>query len=394
MADFGFFHLSWLAWLGLGLGLTHLTILSVTLYLHRGCAHRAIEFHPALTAFFRVWLWLSTGMSSTEWTAVHRKHHARCETPEDPHSPQQRGLLTVLLKGVWLYKKEAKNPETVARYAKDAPKDALEAFIIKYSWHGMVLMLLVECALIGPGKGLALWAMQLLWIPIWAAGVINGIGHFWGYRNHDCDDASRNILPWGIFIGGEELHNNHHAFPASAKLSCKPWEFDWGWAVLRALQALRLAKPLRIMPQVQLNRGKPEISLATLQAVVASRFETLRDARRDLTPWIKGQLRLAPKAAGFSEAKFIQWFFRMPALGTQSVPAFEAILSDSPALTRARKMIDDLCSLWRQASLSSHDALEVLRAWCHEAESSGIEHFHKLSLTLRRYQLRASPLAM
>ncbi|MEW8396853.1 MAG: fatty acid desaturase, partial [Candidatus Thiodiazotropha sp.] len=224
----GLFDLSLSGFILLTLVLTHITIVSVTVYLHRHQAHRALDLHPLLSHFFRFWLWLTTGMVTREWVAIHRKHHAKCETESDPHSPQTRGLGKVLWQGAELYQEEAGNPETLERYGKGTPDDWLERKLYqRHNYSGILLLLLLEIILLGPA-GITLWAIQMIWIPFWAAGVINGIGHYWGYRNFEIPNASTNIVPWGIFIGGEELHNNHHAFASSAKLSNRWWEFDLG----------------------------------------------------------------------------------------------------------------------------------------------------------------------
>ncbi|MBU0837431.1 MAG: fatty acid desaturase, partial [Gammaproteobacteria bacterium] len=213
--------------------LTHVTIVSVTVYLHRYSAHRSLELNPALKHFFRFWLWLTTAMNTREWTAIHRKHHAKCETPDDPHSPVHKGLSTVLRKGAELYMEEGKNEETLRIYGKNCPDDWIERNLYsRFPNTGIVLMLLIDLALFG-ALGLTVWAVQMIWIPFWAAGVVNGLGHAVGYRNFECRDAATNLLPWGILIGGEELHNNHHTYPNSAKLSVRKWEFDMGWAWIR-----------------------------------------------------------------------------------------------------------------------------------------------------------------
>lgn len=388
----GFIPLSWLGLLGVALLLTHITILGVTLYFHRASAHRAIDFHPVLAHFFRFWVWMTTGMSVREWAGVHRKHHAKCETDEDPHSPQRLGLMTVLLHGVSLYHKEAKNPETVKRYATGTPNDGLEAFYAKHAWFGMLFMLSLEILAFGPLQAFVLWAIQLAWIPFWAAGVINGIGHFWGYRNHDCDDASRNIIPWGVIVGGEELHNNHHAYPSSAKLSCKPWEFDWGWTVLQGLQLLKLAKARRIMPQLKMNHASADVTDDTLQAVIAGRFHALRDARRRLSPWVKEKLATIPHAKGVSSRLFVRWYFNAPDLKLSDtlVTRFESILHADALLHKARQALTDLTILWTKASLNKQEILEAFKNWCHHSESSGIEALSRFSQSLRSYHLLSS----
>ena len=383
----GIFDLTWWQALALMLALTHVTILTVTMYLHRACAHRAVEFHPALTLFFRLWSWLSTGMTARQWASVHRKHHAKCETDDDPHSPQRRGLAAVLFGGVGLYRAAARDPEVVARYGAGTPSDRLEAFLEAYAWQGMILMILVEIVLFGVPKAAFIATCQLLWIPVWAAGVINGIGHFWGYRNHDSDDASRNIVPWGIFIGGEELHNNHHAFPSSAKLSSKAWEFDWGWTVIRGLSALRLAKVRRLAPT--LSRGRAEITIDTLKALAMCRFQAMGEARAQLEPLVREQLTKLGVEERFARRAFLRWFFFDPsAMPTQpQIQRYQRLLSQSTLLSRLRLMISDLMDTWRKAHMSAQETLDHFKAWCANAESSGVEALASLAHSLKRYRV-------
>ena len=247
------FELSWWGYALVTLSLTHMTIASVTIFLHRHQAHRALELHPIASHCFRFWLWLTTGIITKEWVAIHRKHHAKCETIEDPHSPQFYGIGTVLFKGAKLYRIEARNTATLKKYGHGTPDDWLERNL--YSKHdtlGIGIMLAIDIFLFGP-IGLIMWGVQMVWIPFFAAGVINGVGHYWGYRNFASNDTSTNIVPWGILIGGEELHNNHHAYVTSAKLSNKWWEFDIGWVYIRALEILGLATVHNPTRKVQIN---------------------------------------------------------------------------------------------------------------------------------------------
>ncbi|MEO7114591.1 MAG: fatty acid desaturase, partial [Caldimonas sp.] len=243
---------------------THITIAAVTIFLHRAQAHRALDLHGIPSHFFRFWLWLASGMVTKEWVAIHRKHHAKCETVDDPHSPQTRGIKTVLLQGSELYRTEARNQETLAKYGHGTPDDWIERNLYtRYSWEGVGLMLILNLMLFG-AIGATVWAVQMLWIPITAAGIVNGIGHFWGYRNFEAADASRNVSPWGVIIGGEELHNNHHTYPTSAKLSVKPYEFDIGWAYIRGLEMLGLATVRKTAPQLKLGAVRPVADDKTL----------------------------------------------------------------------------------------------------------------------------------
>jgi len=225
--------------------MTHITIISVTLFLHRGEAHRGIEFHPILSHFMRFWLWLTTGMVTKDWVAIHRKHHSATDQKEDPHSPHNEGIWRVLFKGALLYHNASKDKKMVNTYGAGTPNDWVEHNI--YSSHSRlgVSLLLVFNVLVFGWWGLLIWAIQMIWIPFWAAGVVNGVGHWIGYRNGETKDYSRNIVPWGIIIGGEELHNNHHLEPASARLSKKWWEFDIGWMWLTIFRFFKLAKLTR-----------------------------------------------------------------------------------------------------------------------------------------------------
>ncbi len=277
----GLFDLPWWGYVVVVLVLTHITIVAVTVFLHRHQAHRALDLHPIPSHFFRFWLWLTTGMVTKEWTAIHRKHHAKCETPDDPHSPQTRGIRKVLWEGAELYRAEAKNQETLQRYGHGTPDDWLERHVYRRSVLGVSIMLVIDVIAFG-AVGLTIWAVQMAWIPFWAAGVINGIGHYWGYRNYDCVDASRNISPWGILIGGEELHNNHHSFATSAKLSSTWYEFDIGWMYIRILEILGLAKVKKTIPQPRFGEAKAVPDFDTLQAIVTHRYDVMTRYVRSL----------------------------------------------------------------------------------------------------------------
>lgn len=371
------------------LALTHVTILTVTLYLHRSCAHRAVDFHPRLAAFFRFWSWLTTGMTARQWASVHRKHHAKCETDDDPHSPQRLGLRKVLLGGVGLYRTAIKDQETIARYGRGTPSDALEDFYERWSSWGMAAMILVEAILFGLPQAAFIGGFQLLWIPFWAAGVVNGIGHFWGYRNHESDDESRNISPIGIIIGGEELHNNnHHAFPSSAKLSIKRWEFDWGWGVIRALSWLGLAKVKRVAPVVERSEG--EITLATLKALAACRFQAMGEAKAQLGPLVRRQLDGMAAAQGMRRKDFLRWFFLEQAQAGKmpNHARFAALLAQEPLLASLKHALAELSATWTKSHASAQEMLDHFKQWCKASEASGIESLAQLSASLRTYGMR------
>src|SRR6478735_3204717 len=282
LAAHGLTPLPWWGYVVVALVLTHITIASVTIFLHRSQAHRGLDLHPVASHFFRFWLWMTTGMVTKEWVAIHRKHHAKVETPDDPHSPQTRGIKTVLLRGAELYRDESKIRETLEKYGHGTPDDWIERNLYTpFSWQGVGLMLVIDLALFGP-IGATIWAIQMLWIPITAAGIINGIGHYWGYRNFACNDASTNIVPWGILIGGEELHNNHHAYGTSAKLSSRWYEFDIGWAYIRLLSFFGLATVRKVAPRIKVDRRKAAVDLDTLQAVITHRYAVATAYARSL----------------------------------------------------------------------------------------------------------------
>ncbi|MFY8087641.1 MAG: DesA family fatty acid desaturase, partial [Rubrivivax sp.] len=281
---------------------THITIASVTIFLHRAQAHRSLDLHAIPSHFFRFWLWLTTGMVTKEWVAIHRKHHAKCETVEDPHSPVAHGIETVFWKGSELYRAEAKNQQTLAKYGHNTPDDWIERNLYtRFSWQGVALMLIIDVALFG-AIGATIWAVQMLWIPITAAGIINGIGHYWGYRNFEAADASTNISPWGIIIGGEELHNNHHTYPTSAKLSVKPYEFDIGWMYIRVLETVGLAKVRKTPPQLQLGDLKQQADGKSLEALIANRYEVMAVYAAEMRRAVTAELDKLKASPGAQQA--------------------------------------------------------------------------------------------
>jgi stearoyl-CoA desaturase (delta-9 desaturase) len=383
-----------LPWWGVvlaALGLTHVTIAAVTIYLHRCQAHRSLELHPVVAHFFRFWLWLTTGMITKEWAAIHRKHHAKCETPDDPHSPQIHGINRVLWLGVFLYVKEAYVRETLERYGHGTPDDWLERKVYsKFSVFGVVLMGLIDVALFGIVPGLLVLIMQIAWIPFWAAGVINGIGHYWGYRSWDtpAPDASTNIVPWGILIGGEELHNNHHAYPASAKFSSKWYEFDLGWIYVRALEALRLATVKKVAPVPRFAAPKAVCDLQTLQAVIANRYDVLARYGRSLKATYHAEVaRLSQWSP--RDAQALKRMKRHLVRGRQLPDAERARIAEavksSRALATALALRDELCALWARSSLTREQLLKQLQDWCQKAEASGVAPLMEFSLRLRCY---------
>ena len=371
------------------LAVTHITIAGVTIFLHRCQAHRALDLHAIPSHFFRFWLWMTTGMVTKEWAAIHRKHHAKCETVEDPHSPVTRGIETVVFEGAELYRIEAKNRETIEKYGHGTPDDWIERNIYtKHSALGVSLMLVINVMLFGV-LGLTVWAIQMAWIPVTAAGVINGIGHYWGYRNFECKDASTNILPIGIIIGGEELHNNHHTFGTSAKLSAKWYEFDIGWMYISILAFLGLAKVKKVAPEPKFDRSKLVADIDTLHAVVANRYDvmakyarSLRSAWRDEVDQIRASSTLG---SGFlrSSKKLLQ---REPAsLETSQKQQLSELFEHSNALKTMHEMRVELGAIWERSHFTSDQLLQQLRDWCARAEASGIRSLREFSLRLRTY---------
>ncbi len=387
---YGLLQMSWWQMLLVGLGLTHITIAAVTIYLHRSQAHRALELHPAIAHFFRMWLWLTTGMVTKEWVAIHRKHHAKCETVDDPHSPQTRGIKTVLLTGAELYRAESKVDETMAKYGHNTPDDWVERNLYtRYSWQGVGLMLVINLFLFG-AAGAAIWAMQMAWIPITAAGIINGLGHWWGYRNFEAQDASTNLSPWGILIGGEELHNNHHTYPTSAKLSVKPFEFDIGWLYIRSFELLGLAKVRKTAPRLALGQVKAVADGKTLEAIIANRYEVMAKYATEMKRAVRAEIEVlktrgAQNTARFSNLRLAKaWLHRDDDKIPQRVkPGLQLALGESPQLAKLVAMREELRSLWTRTNVSADQLVADLQAWCRKAEDSGIAALQEFSLKLR-----------
>lgn len=382
----GIVDLPWWGYVLITLALTHISIASVTIFLHRHQAHRALDLGRIPSHFFRLWLWLTTGMVTKEWAAIHRKHHAKCETAEDPHSPQILGLKRVLWTGVLLYVKESRNKETLERYGHGTPGDWLERKIYTpYHKLGIVITLIVDVAVFGVWPGVLIWTVQMVWIPFWAAGVINGIGHFWGYRNFSCTDASTNIFPVGILIGGEELHNNHHTFAASAKLSNKWYEFDIGWFYIRLLEVIGWAKVKKVAPRPQFGAARPVIDLDMLQTVVTHRYDVM-------AKYLKSVHHLA--AEEFSKLRIDARECRMmkrllgkdrAALPVSQQEQLTALLNQSDRLAKVYVMRSELEALWARSAASHDQLLNQLKDWIERAEQSGIHQLEEFSLRLRSY---------
>jgi stearoyl-CoA desaturase (delta-9 desaturase) len=368
------------------LALTHVTMISVTVFLHRHQAHRALDLHPIASHFFRFWLWMTTGQVTKEWASIHRKHHAKCEQPEDPHSPHVYGIKTVLLQGYELYRAEAQNKETLTRFGHGTPNDWLERHVYTgQSWLGLVLMLGIDVTLFGVA-GLAVWAVQMAWTPVMAAGIINGAAHYWGYRNFEAPDHSTNISPWGILIAGEELHNNHHTYPTSAKLSVKPYEFDIGWAYISVMQVVGLAKVKKRPPKAAFGAIRPVADEKTLEALIANRYELMagyakgmRQAARDEFEAMKA--RSADAAVIKAAAR---WMHRdVDMVPASAAPELAKARAASPLLDKMVIMREELRQMWLNTSVSREQLVTDLHAWCQRAEESGIAALREFSMRLR-----------
>jgi len=386
----GLLQFGWIGLLVYLLVVTQVTIFAVTLYLHRSQAHRGVDFHPVIAHFFRFWTWLTTSMITREWAAIHRKHHAKCETEEDPHSPMHKGIGTVFWRGVELYREARRDRASIEQYGKGCPDDWIERRLYTpYATMGPVLLLFVSFALFG-FAGVAIWAIQMAWIPFWAAGVINGLGHWWGYRNFETTDTATNLTPWAFWVGGEELHNNHHAFPSSAKFALRKWEFDIGWAAIRLFESIRLAKVLRVAPTLNLRPNIAMPDTETLKALVAHRFQAMTDYQRDV---LKPALREEAAAAGAKLRALLPRKLRKGLaddgrwLKPDARAQLQAWIASRP---RIRTLVEYRARLVEVLENRSHDAserLKRLQAWCAEAEASGVRALQEYSARLKGYAL-------
>ncbi len=375
---YGLLNLSFWGYFVFTLVFVQITIAAVTLYLHRSQCHRALDMHPIITHPLRLWLWLTTGMVTKKWVAIHRKHHAKTETAEDPHSPKVLGLKKVLTEGAELYRAESCNQETMDKYGHGTPNDWIENNIYSpYSSKGIFIMLGIDLLLFGV-PGITIWAIQMMWIPIFAAGVINGLGHYWGYRNYEVPDSSTNLTPIAFFIGGEELHNNHHTYPSSAKFSLKPWEFDIGWFYIRVLSFFKLAKVKKLPPKLQTSPHKSTVDIDTVKAVINSRFQVMSQYYRQvMLPTLK--------ANKSSAAKKFHLFRRHEALmNEQAKSQLSDILESRQDLKTVYHYRESLQNVWLRAATSQKELLEALQQWCKQAESSGLDALKDFSAYIKK----------
>jgi stearoyl-CoA desaturase (Delta-9 desaturase) len=387
----GVYDLPWWGYVVYTLTVTHITIAAVTIYLHRHQAHRALELHPFVSHGFRFWLWLTTGMVTKEWTAIHRKHHAKCETVDDPHSPQVHGIRKVLLEGAELYRAESRNRHTLERYGHGTPDDWIERNVYgRFTVLGISLLFILNFVLFG-FIGITIWAVQMMWIPVTAAGVVNGIGHYWGYRIFQPSDASRNIVPWGILIGGEELHNNHHAYVTSARLSNRWYEFDIGWLYIRVLQMLGLAHVKRVAPTLKVDTAKSQCDVATLHAVITHRYEVLAHYAKSLRRTCVLEMQSLKSRAVSVDVRLVTRWLHVDtsAIPQQEYGQREQVIKASTVLATVYAMRDELVALWQRSNASRELLVRDLEDWCWRAEASGIEGLQGFSRRLRSYRSSA-----
>ncbi len=382
---YGLLDLPWWGYLLYTALFLHVTNVSITLFLHRAMAHRALDLHPAVMHVCRLVLWLSTGMVTKQWTAIHRKHHAKCETEDDPHSPQVMGLGTVLCYGSELYRKEARNAETMERYGQGTPDDWIERNVYsKHSALGIKIMFFINLVLLGV-PGIAVWCVQMLWSPVAAAGIVNGIGHFWGYRNFECPDEARNIVPIGIILCGEELHNNHHTFGTSAKFSVKPWEFDLGWMYITLMSKVGLARPKRVPPALVYHAEKTTIDVDTVKAMFTNRFAVMADYAREVIVPVFAQARSSSKdtvqsLCSRTKALLIREECLIDAEGKKLL---DRVLEKYHEIRVVYDFKKRLHSLWDQTTATQKELLDAVQAWAHEAEATGIAALREFAKRLR-----------
>ena len=391
----GLVHATWWQVVCYVLIATHITIVSVTVYLHRHSAHRALDMHPALGHCFRCWLWLTTGMTTKEWTAIHRKHHTVTDVEGDPHSPVVYGLKAVLLTGTELYRTAGRDRPMVEKFGAGTPDDWMERNVYtKWSRSGVTLLAITNVLLFGP-LGLTAWAVQMMWIPFFAAGVVNGIGHRHGYRNFECPDAATNVVPWGILIGGEELHNNHHTYPNSAKLSVKWFEIDLGWGYIRLFELLGLAKVRSTGPIVERVSGKSAIDMDTVWGVLNDRFRVMaRFAEEVVAPLVDQECARADGAARDILRRTKPLLCRAEMLvGNRDREHLSEAMRTNAVVKTLYELRVQLQAVWSKRSGNRDDLLDAFRSWCHRAEETGIQTLREFVLDLRSYSLPAAAVA-
>ncbi len=381
---YGVLNLGFWQYVGLSVACFYISMMSITLYLHRDQAHRAIDLHPWLRHFFRMWLWINAGALTEEWVAVHRKHHAMCEREGDPHSPQIFGIRKVLLEGAELYKTEAAKSDVIEKYSRGTPRDWMQRNVYSRFHDGGVWILVLGSLLLLGAPGIIFLGIQLISMPVFAAGIINGAGHYWGYRNFEGDDASTNLTPFAVLIGGEELHNNHHAFPTSAKFSVRRWEFDIGWFYICIFRALGLCTVRRLAPKPYIQDSR-QVDIQTLRAVLINRMHIMRDYTRSVTlPELRRE-RLADRGNKMLRRAKL-WLIKRPhMLDEFTRQNLLKILENNHTLRTVHDLRESLVGIWEQANVSNERLVKDLKDWCTEAEASGIRSLEEFSARLRGY---------
>ena len=392
---YGVLNLGFWGYVAAGIATLHITLIAITLFYHREQAHRSVDLHPALRHFFRFWLWLNTGAITKQWVAVHRKHHARCETEDDPHSPQIYGLGTVLLQGALLYRREANNPATLDKYGHGTPDDWLERNVYTRCPNaGIASLFFADVVLFGV-PGVILYAIQMTTMPLLAAGVINGLSHAKGYRNFETLDASTNLWPFAVFVAGEELHNNHHAFPSSAKFSQRPWEIDMGWLHLKLFGMLGLARVRRVAPRPQLVEARTTPDHDALRAILINRMHVLRHYTHSVTlPVLRREVAPSADNAHGLMRRAKSWFSRHPSLLDQgSQERLMELMDKYPSLKTVVEFRNELRNLWEGAHTSNDRLLADLKGWCARAEESGIQALEEFADYLKSFRSVPQPAA-
>lgn len=390
---FGLLDLPWWGYVVWAFVWIQITMMAITLYFHRSQAHRSVDLHPVLQHFFRFWLWITTGAPTKEWVAVHRKHHALCERDGDPHSPVVYGLKRVVLEGAELYKREAAKPETLEKYGKGTPDDWVERNIYsRLDYTGIGLLVLFNIVMFG-AIGIILVAVELAAMPVLAAGIVNGVCHARGYRNFETNDASTNLWPIAVLIGGEELHNNHHAFPTSARFSLRKGEFDIGWLYLRIFSLLGLAHVRRVASEPDLAEPTGAPDLETLRAILVNRMHVLRAYMHTVTlPVLRRECESMGSNARAVLPKVRRWLTRQPQLLDESDRhKLRELKAQLPAFGLVLEYRNELKLLWEGAHTSNERLLDDFLQWCRRAEESGNQYLQDFVAYLRSYQ--PSPVA-
>jgi len=385
----GLIQLSWLEYVIYTLVVTHITIVAITLYLHRGVCHSAIEIRPLLAHFFRFWLWLTTSMRTADWVAIHRKHHAKVETADDPHSPAHHGITNVLLKGADLYHKEKANSETIEKYSQNCPNDWVEKHVYTGRNNLGILLLFITNIILFGVVGIIIWSIQMMWTPIFAAGGINGAGHYWGYRNFNTSDDSTNLGPVGIIIGGEELHNNHHAFPTAAKFSLKPWEFDIGWLYIKIFSVLGQIKVKRLAVKTIVSTQSDCLNSEIGYDLLKSKLTVITNYTSEV---LKPIMKLEMKNAGNDVKKMLKKYrstlSRQPhRISSNDITHLKRIFEECAMLETVYQLKNQLHDILYSRNIKQENFLQTLNEWCDEARSKGIDQLEIFSDSLKGYKV-------